>query len=1167
MEGRVRSLSKTVHPARRVRVFLVAESTRHPASAVPVQVYFESTAARTGEPLKYQCGLFESDRVGYLSVPIPSPSQIVPGAEDHETPPALYIEPLATLGGRLELPYGQELFHYVVPDSLARTKAQLPAYPSVVEPDIRDWELSPASFATQTSLPIIGQDGCEQLLHNTLTEATFRYSELYREPGAPETLAIARAAPCEGGFDDITTDLCIRRGAILDYEIEWAPRGHSLGEIVYSTTLGPCEHINLAVIDWSREDAAVRSDAVEVSETLLHDLRRDRVVEETTKFAIRERQYGGSVMGAVGGALGAASFGIAGGIGGGYATTTGRRSGSARGTQMLADQVAQAASSMRSSRQTVVVEASAREQNVLQTRTVRNHNHCHALTTLYYAILRHYVVTVRVVDRGDVVLVALPFEPFSLGSLDTHRWILEPGLLDPKLAAAFDDLEGNGLSGAAADAEGSGEIARLLIETTTGSDPVSKADIYFTVTTVDGRVQRLGQLGAPGPPDEFEAGATNTFTIEAPSVRLHAIRGIGIEFRRHRGAAATWDLRGMRVRYLTTGGNELLTLYQNDQVNHHFADDGDWSTSISPIAAPENGDAAEGRGGPSRLLAHINAHRLYYNTLLWLNRDPNENARLLEQYAYTHTDSSGEELSGRLADFVDPKPVGVSGRYVAFRLDSTAIAETINTPRPVQRVVSLPTPGTFAELKLSHCSGCEKVDATRFWDWQESPCPDNAPVMAPIAQTEAQVRPDLTPGDQPGATLSVEPAPEAPALGQLLQGVLDVMKTPDIFRDMSGKEQVAGLVEAAIQGAVEANKAQIELEKAKLETDKAKTELEKLKLEKGAVDGGRPPRASAPPQIRRQTAAQQGRDAHSLVTEQERKGRISPEQAAKEHLKIGEAVRSRIAAESGSSPLAPNLGESVATLTAQCYDMTVAFSRDYGLFRRAVASNPVIRLRMIYRSNQEHPERVIDRVIDLQHVHNGYVIRETPDGAPINLEVCFVRDEQGIVHRLRFSNPDVVDFPEGSLVHVESRVDNQVAAGDAMAAIMQALIDWRASAPAPQTGDARYADSMGYLEKLQTYVNSIRLLLYTRSTSPGVQPDTLEVARTFLPRLARPIYPPNDVEGAERALEIWNVTLTAEQRRAIRFARDLNELVAQMRQHYESEYMRLGGPGRVTVPD
>lgn len=48
--------------------------------------------------------------------------------------------------------------------------------------------------------------------------------------------------------------------------------GHSLGQVVYSLPLAPCESVNIAVIDWSLQDTTVRTDDRRATETLFMNL-------------------------------------------------------------------------------------------------------------------------------------------------------------------------------------------------------------------------------------------------------------------------------------------------------------------------------------------------------------------------------------------------------------------------------------------------------------------------------------------------------------------------------------------------------------------------------------------------------------------------------------------------------------------------------------------------------------------------------------------------------------------------------------------------------------------------------------------------------------------------------------------------------------------------------
>jgi hypothetical protein len=48
-----------------------------------------------------------------------------------------------------------------------------------------------------------------------------------------------------------------------------------------------------------------------------------------------------------------------------------------------------------------------------------------------------------------------------------------------------------------------------------------------------------------------------------------------------------------------------------------------------------------------------------------------------------------------------------------------------------QSIIALPTQGVLGEAVLGHCPSGEKLDLTRFWNWQDSPS-DTAPAISPI---------------------------------------------------------------------------------------------------------------------------------------------------------------------------------------------------------------------------------------------------------------------------------------------------------------------------------------------------------------------------------------------------------------------------------------------------
>ena len=100
--------------------------------------------------------------------------------------------------------------------------------------------------------------------------------------------------------------------------------------------------------------------------------------------------------------------------------------------------------------------------------------------------------------------------------------------------------------------------------------------------------------------------------------------------------------------------------------------------------------------------------------------------------------------------------------------------------------MSVPTRGVFAEAILGQCNSCEIKDDSRFWRWEDAEIPDKPPELGTVSTASrrrppAALRPDSfsTPivGYQSLADL---PAPAA------LKAALDLIGTPDLFRDLTG---------------------------------------------------------------------------------------------------------------------------------------------------------------------------------------------------------------------------------------------------------------------------------------------------------------------------------------------------------------------------------------------
>ena len=94
-------------------------------------------------------------------------------------------------------------------------------------------------------------------------------------------------------------------------------------------------------------------------------------------------------------------------------------------------------------------------------------------------------------------------------------------------------------------------------------------------------------------------------------------------------------------------------------------------------------------------------------------------------------------------------------------------------------------------------------------------------------------------------------------------------------------------------------------------------------------------------------------------------------------------------------------------------EVCVPYYTNYARFRRSVVENSAdIRRGMIYRSNPEYPEEVIDRRRDLREIHQGFRRLGIEEGQSVCLIGYVVKDSRNYVLLIRFTTRDVHDFSE-----------------------------------------------------------------------------------------------------------------------------------------------------------
>ena len=226
----------------------------------------------------------------------------------------------------------------------------------------------------------------------------------------------------------------IAHGHILQFRQVWKADGYSLGDLLHSIPLAPCQKKQIVTIDWDRREDATRTEDLTEREVLFANLVRDRDVKEMMDTALSESIDGGSTAktygggGGLGFAIGPLVIGAAGGGGGAdsEAWQDSSREISGQTMQELKDRINQSAAAVRSQRATVVQTLGQGERSRVTTEVIANHNHCHALTIQYFEVLRHFQVLEELAEVRECLFVPFLMSPFHDAKVLRWREALEP---------------------------------------------------------------------------------------------------------------------------------------------------------------------------------------------------------------------------------------------------------------------------------------------------------------------------------------------------------------------------------------------------------------------------------------------------------------------------------------------------------------------------------------------------------------------------------------------------------------------------------------------------------------------------------------------------------------------------------------------------------------------
>jgi hypothetical protein len=575
--------------------------------------------------------------------------------------------------------------------------------PSITAPDLGDVAASPGSIG---KIPQITADGgiCSQLMPTMLRVRRYPAYTVHADICHPQTVS------CRDAVQFV-------RGTMLEYEVSWNPQGTALGELLHTVTLAPCEQVNIAVVDWIRREVASQSQSTQVQQQALQSMTRDRLITEAMTSSVNTKSSAWSFGGTIGASIPIDSINLTASLGGGMSSATYSQQAAVNTTSRLAESIQQSATFVASQRSTVVFNATVSEQQISHTSTVRNNNHCHALTMEYFEINESYSVETAFKGWRNVILIKYDNADFTPERIAANADILKAGLLDPSLLSAFDLLTPGANAGAPGDPAAS--IDTVTVTFQLGLAPATQiTGGMLTITlTIAGRAPIEMAWSPVWPPS---AAYQATIPVSPP---IHPSQLLRVDIQAFATVLIHLDSENLyttgpiasSLQIMGTGSGSSATILFSDP-SVAFPPTGTWSHSFSGGAT----------GVVSTLLAHFNRNKRRYNELLWFAEDPNDRVT-----RWSCCSVSTDPFS--VLDLIENDPLTVYGDFVVFPAAGTVLNPDPTVP-VTTKLITLPTSGVFAEGIIGQCNTCEVLDSNRFWDWKSSPCPDNAPAVTSAPQ-------------------------------------------------------------------------------------------------------------------------------------------------------------------------------------------------------------------------------------------------------------------------------------------------------------------------------------------------------------------------------------------------------------------------------------------------
>lgn len=236
---------------------------------------------------------------------------------------------------------------------------------------------------------------------------------------------------------------------------------------------------------------------------------------------------------------------------------------------------------------------------------------------------------------------------------------------------------------------------------------------------------------------------------------------------------------------------------------------------------------------------HVVRNSVTYSKAVWVSLTPEERAILLEPYTLgvpsggladpsqevPLLDCIANEVLGYFGNamvmpFFIPPPLADKMKVTSRDVQEALLKFHRQAFVPPQSSITLPTRGMLGEGVLGSCNSCEKIDLTRFWNWQDSPIQEKADAIKPVdfkgqafvPQTGVEGPKGLTSMQGGGGNvLSISTGEKAPApSSDLLAEMMKQMPAPTAFKDITGMDALKDVQKETITRAEEARKSAVD---------------------------------------------------------------------------------------------------------------------------------------------------------------------------------------------------------------------------------------------------------------------------------------------------------------------------------------------------------------------